>query len=531
MVTVGDIPAVSRRHEKKQKGMSVSKISRRDLLKMLPAVPLMKMSWPHLVRAARDQAQTSGQPNILFLVFDTLSARHVGLHGYQRETTPNFARFAEKATVFHQHTAAGNFTTPATSTMLTGTYPWTHRAFHLHGLVRPDIAQDNIFSLLPPEYHRVGYSHNLLVMSLLHQMRGNLDQFMHTRELCLSDNQLADRLFINDYTAATWGEQSALQQGGTAPGTLFLSLLNRLNRSLDKRRLEGELGALYPRGVPNLHNLFFLLEDAIDWMGSEIQGLPKPFMGYFHLLPPHEPYTPHKDFIDIFRDGMQFEEKPRLFGAQNMSQQELNRQRRLYDEFLANTDAEFGRLMDMLEAQGLMEDTYIVVTSDHGELFERGIRGHVTLTLYDPLTHVPLLIHGPGQTTRQDVFTRTSGADFLPTFLQWTGQPVPAHVEGQVMPPYAEGGAGDGRDIYAMEAKSNPKFGPLQKVTVTLHRDEFKIVGYFGYNVEDQFELYNLQEDPEELVDLYPQGGSIARDLAEAARAKIAAENEKFTLS
>ena len=74
-------------------------------------------------------------PNVIILVFDTLSARHLSLQGYQRLTTPNLIRFAEKATVYHRHYAAGNFTSPGTASLLTGMHPWTHRAFEQAGLI------------------------------------------------------------------------------------------------------------------------------------------------------------------------------------------------------------------------------------------------------------------------------------------------------------------------------------------------------------------------------------------------------------
>ena len=393
--------------------------------------------------------------------------------------------------------------------------------------MRPDIAGQNIFNLLPDQYYKAAYTHNLLVMSLLHQMRGDLDLFKHTRELCLVDNEIADRIFFNDYTPAFWAEQSALSGGATPPGTLFLSMLDRAIRSFDGRRLRQEMGANYPLGIPNLHNLYFLLEDAIDWIGSQVNGFPRPFLGYFHLLPPHEPYTPHKDFVGIFRDGWRAEEKPRNFGALRTPEPELNLQRRLYDEYLANTDAEFGRLMDMLEEQGILDDTYVILTSDHGELFERGIRGHVTLTLYEGLSHVPLLIHAPGQNSRQDVFTRTSGVDLLPTMLQWTGQPLPDNVDGMVLPSYAAKEPTD-RAVYALEAKSNAKNIELYKATVSMHRDGYKLIRYFGYTDEDIFELYDLSNDPEELVDIFNTNPTIAARLQQELQQKLAQVNEPF---
>ncbi|MCA9921100.1 MAG: sulfatase-like hydrolase/transferase, partial [Anaerolineales bacterium] len=272
----------------------MTKISRRDFLMLLATAPFYKVAWSQAASSIdrlKQQTENSDTPNILFIVFDTLSAQHVSLFGYQRETTPNFARFAERATVFHNHRTTANFTSPATSSIFTGTYPWTHRAFHLHGTIDHTFAERNMFNLLPDSYYKAAYTHNLLVTSLLHQFGGELDMFKQTRDLCLTDGEFADLLFNNDYSAAFWGESTALRTGATPPGTIFLSMLERMRRFATKSAIDEQYAALYPRGIPNLHNLFFLLEDAIDWIGEQVTTLPQPFLGYFHLLPPHEPYT------------------------------------------------------------------------------------------------------------------------------------------------------------------------------------------------------------------------------------------------
>lgn len=508
----------------------MSKINRRTFLKLLPTVPFYKVAWPYLETAvhAHNQAQSSDKPNILFLVFDTLSAQHMSLFGYNRETTPNIARFAEKSTVFHKHVAGGNFTSPGTSTLLTGTYPWSHRAIQLHGLVLDEFVQRNMFTAMPDDYYKVAYSHNLLVMSLLHQFRGNLDLFKHTRELCLADGELADRLFFEDYTTAFWAESTALQGGATPPSAMFLSLLDRFVRSMESRGFKNELRDRYPRGVPNLHNLFFLLEDAIDWIEGQVMSFPQPFLGYFHMLPPHEPYAARADFVDIFTDNWQPTEKPKLFGAQPMPQANLNRERRLYDEYLAFTDSEIGRLLDNLEAQGVLDNTYVILTSDHGELFERGIRGHVTLTLYEGLTHIPLLIHKPGQQSREDVYQRTTAADVLPTVLHLTGQPIPEWCEGAVLPTFGGAEAPADRLVYSVEAKSNPKYAALTEATVAQYQDDIKLVRYFGYNPDDTFEMYNLKDDPEELNNIYESEKGLAEELTAVLHDKIYAMNAPY---
>ncbi|MEZ4646245.1 MAG: sulfatase-like hydrolase/transferase, partial [Chloroflexota bacterium] len=179
-------------------------------------------------------------------------------------------------------------------------------------------------------------------------------------------------------------------------------------------------------------------------------------------------------------------------------------------------------------ASGALDNTYFVLTSDHGEMFERGIRGHVTTTLFDPLLHVPLLIVKPGQQTREDVYTNTSCVDLLPTFLHLTGQPIPDWAEGQVLPTFAAAEPAPDRSIFALEAKSNPKQAPLHNATATLIKDDYKLIYYTGLAKGDVYELYHVADDAEELTNLYETKPAIAADLQAELAQKLDEVNEPY---
>jgi membrane-anchored protein YejM (alkaline phosphatase superfamily) len=128
------------------------KITRRDFLKVLSITPLSLVEWPE-IRSKKQVITSANLPNILIIVFDSLSAKHISMHGYHRQTTPNLKRLAEKGTIFHRHYAGGNFTTPGTATLLTGVYPWLHRGLNQHGLIDSAYIQRSIFHLLSDHYH------------------------------------------------------------------------------------------------------------------------------------------------------------------------------------------------------------------------------------------------------------------------------------------------------------------------------------------------------------------------------------------
>jgi arylsulfatase A-like enzyme len=109
-------------------------------------------------------------------------------------------------------------------------------------------------------------------------------------------------------------------------------------------------------------------------------------------------------------------------GARPITDQEHANLVASYDAAIAYLDAELGRLLTGLETQGLLDDSIIVITSDHGELFGRsGAVGHDGVGIVPGLFHVPLLIHFPGRREAHDDPRPVSGIDLYPTILEACG--------------------------------------------------------------------------------------------------------------
>src|SRR5712691_5740932 len=112
------------------------RLKRRDFLKLAAFFPpALALSNFFSAQDSAGRSPATNLPNVIVVLFDAMTARNLSVYGYHRETTPNFERFAERATVYHAHDSAGNFTIPGTSSLLTGMYPWTHRAINNGGLV------------------------------------------------------------------------------------------------------------------------------------------------------------------------------------------------------------------------------------------------------------------------------------------------------------------------------------------------------------------------------------------------------------
>jgi arylsulfatase A-like enzyme len=289
-------------------------------------------------------------------------------------------------------------------------------------------------------------------------------------------------------------------------------------------------GDLFPRGIQHSHGkLDFVLEHAIDKIVELSKTAPRPYLGYIHLYPPHWPYSSRREFIGRFNDDWVVDGKPHHFFTKGTPDSDQVRLRQEYDEHIAYTDAEFGRLYDLLVQSGATEDSYIVVTSDHGELFERGVWEHQTPLLYESLIHIPLITSEPNQQRREDVYELTSCVDLLPTLLQVTSQDIPDWCEGEILPGFGNQRHSSERSVYAVEAKSNPRHMPLTKATIALIKGQYKLIHYIGYDgYEDEYELYDLESDAEELHDLYEREGMLSATLREALADRLEVVNRGY---
>ena len=505
------------------------KISRRDFLKLSGLVPLGLAS-PRLTKALGGLRAPAGKgDNVIVLVFDALSASNLSIHGYARETAPNLARLAKRAVVYHNHFANSNFTSSGTASLLTGTLPWTHRAIEDNGTVTDSEVEHSLFAAFP-DYYRTAFTHNSWVMTLLDQFRASIDDLVPRDKIYLETyDELIHSLFYRDDDIADVSWSRALKlQGGYAyslyASRFYKSIRDASTASLEKR---------FPRGLPmNASSDAFLLEQTASWLEDHLKVIPQPFAGYFHLLPPHAPYRTSLEFFGRFAsDGLKPAQKPLdEFGTHDAARAALE-SRIEYDEFILYADKAFGSMYDSMESSGLLDHTWLVVTSDHGEMFERGLIGHGNPTLYQPVVRVPLLIFEPGRQTGTDVQAPTSAVDVLPTLAHVTGHAVPGWTEGEVMPPYSTGAPGGDRGIYAVQARKSQQYAPLTRATITLVKGRYKVIYYFGYtelHLRDLVKTYDIQDDPEELVDLSGSRRDVTAELLAELKQRLAEANRPY---
>jgi len=233
---------------------------------------------------------------------------------------------------------------------------------------------------------------------------------------------------------------------------------------------------------------------ASDWMTHHTGA---PFFAFVHLWDPHYDYHPpppyDRAFDPAYRgqfDFTDFERNPGI--VPGMPEREREHLVALYDGEIASTDAIVGRIVDALERAGLLDETLIVVTSDHGEeFFEHEGKGHVH-TLFQEIVHVPLVFRSPRLVPagrRVDaVFEATN---LMPTILGLVGLPSPPDIAGRDLSTTVRGQAPP-PDLWAFAETAQTHAEPFYLVRI----GDFALLGTRGPS--EQKMAFDLQTDPRE---------------------------------
>ncbi|MDD2921507.1 MAG: sulfatase-like hydrolase/transferase [Anaerolineales bacterium] len=508
----------------------MTQLSRRDFLKAGGVLAANALLPKHITSLT----PTGGKyPNIILILWDAFSARHLSLYGYPRLTTPNIDSFAARSIVFHNHYSGGNFTTTGTASMLTGMNAWKHRAINYGGLVKNEFAQINPYTLLGSDYYRFAFSQNPWPDRLMGQYDKDIDRFIPPSAYSLAKKNSPAQNFKRDRALATIALDDFLLPVQSDSSVTGSALLGYLNKSETLNANEQKIS--YRGGTPEIMDPGYLIpylnENVYKGMYSELSQLAArqtPYFAYLHLYSPHFPYRPRNDYRQLFRgDGYNPVSKPVNPFSGGVQEDYITTQRDLYDRQIAQIDDEFGNLILGLEESGALDNSYLIFTSDHGELFERGFVGHGFQLMYEDVLRVPLIIHAPAQTKRKDVFTPCGNIDILPTILSIAGKKIPAAIDGKILPEFG-GQEDENRAIFSVAAMDNSAFAPIKKAAIAMRKRAYKLIAYIGYDLKQNFELYHLENDPDELNDLTEKETKIFSEMKDELLSNLDEANRAF---
>ncbi len=410
-----------------------------------------------------------GNRNVILYTVDTLRGDALDLDDPETSRTPNLARLAAAGTRFDDVQAQCPWTLPSICSMMTAIHPSGQ------GVVRSNHRLDSARRTLAEELAAAGF--------------------------------LTQAVICNAWLTEDFG----LNQG-----------FQGYNHVWEEGASEYWLNCVWVRIVrrfqpdflqaPNTHDSAEMVDRAIRFLH---QHSTSNFFLWVHVIDPHDPYAPLGRFRAMAAQGYKGRLPPTRSGNVNqlrrgrmLEAEDRRHLRRLYDLEVQYTDEQFGRLMQSLEELGLLSNTLVVFTSDHGEEFwdhENVGHGH---TLFDELTHVPLIIRPPEVPQVQQVSTQVRLIDMAPTILDMLGLPPLAEGQGSSLLPLMQG----------VEEGHRPSFGEA-----LIYFGEKKSVDDGRYRLitsdnSGTVELYDLETDPGATHDLSADHPEIVTRLKEGLR-------------
>jgi arylsulfatase A-like enzyme len=253
-----------------------------------------------------------------------------------------------------------------------------------------------------------------------------------------------------------------------------------------------------------------LNEHALKWIVR--RGSRRPFFAYIHYMDPHIPYDPPPEFRELFPDSyegdVEWDKKMLELWASGESIPEDARQHMisLYDAEIAYADRCVAEMLDSLDGAGLLSDTLVVLTADHGEAFHEhdGIWVH-GLGLYEELIRVPLVIVPPNAEVRPEPARNSSVVgliDLMPTILDFakvTSRKRPAAMRGLSLTALLEDtSAAAQRTGVAAELRYafRPEGDPQAFTSRALVTDRLKLIEINRPGEPPRTLLFDLKQDP-----------------------------------
>jgi arylsulfatase A-like enzyme len=200
----------------------------------------------------------------------------------------------------------------------------------------------------------------------------------------------------------------------------------------------------------------------------------------------------------------------KILCKEDISNAELNQLIELYDGGIKYVDHSIKCLLDDLKDLMLLEDTIIIITADHGDEFkEHGDFLHVETKLYDELIHIPLIIYNSGHCAT--INETVSHIDIAPTIMEMLNLPKVKTFKGNSLISILNG---EERSGVISEGIGSQSIGSDLKLIISYRTKKWK---YILNKMKDENELYNLEENPNEVENLK----DVKKDIAESLNSII----------
>ena len=459
------------------------------------------------------------RPNLLLIWTDEQRADTMACYGNDYIRTPNLNRLAERSFVFENAYCAQPVCTPSRGTVLTGLWPHTHRSTTNNVRLGSDVR--TIAEMVDPEYRRAYFGKWHLGDEIVAQH--GFDEWISTEDdmyrAYYSKKEYLDRR--SDY------HHYLIEQGFATDAQID-------GADVFSRPFAAVMAERYTKAA-------FLGRNAASFLRD--QTADRPFMLSVNFLEPHMPFMGplnHLHDPDEVPVGPSFCVPPPA-NASNKAHQmwerfrdqghsvhplkteaDFRRLRANYYGLTSLVDNAVGEIFDALEASGQADRTIVVFTSDHGDMM--GDHGLLTKgIMYEEAVHIPLLVRVPWATeAARRIPGRISQIDLAPTLLDLMEHEVPEHLQGRSRRNVLEGTSdlGDNDVFIEWNQGTADVIETADRTDVTWWRTIIDRTGWkLDLAVNDRSELYDLNNDPHELKNLFD---------APEQKARVAALSEKL---
>ncbi len=439
--------------------------------------------------------EPKSKPQLIILIsIDTLRADHMSLYGYDRLTSPNLDLFASEGTVFADASSVAPWTLPAHASMLTGLYPLSH------GLIEParKLPEEipTLAGLLAEGgWHTAAVVNSAWLLKKNHEITRDFDEFFFIEE---SFEQVLPTKFVAD-KAIRW-----IKEAKNSKLFIFMHYY--------------DVHSDYT-SMPQYENLFVSdYEGQVDGTTWQLN---------LASMPDSHIESCHEDFDEGrcgFGGGEDLHVVDSSVNKISLNEADIQHMKELYDAGIRQLDAEIGRFLRFLEEGGRLENSMVVITSDHGEEFSDHGRFYHFLTTYQEVLRVPVIIRGSGIADGRVISAPVSTVDLAPTILGWAGIRPPAEMEGSDLGTLLAS-KNNPEAAKTLKAQLADRFqygeasGGIQWEKVapgefpifhSVRRGPYKLIHQSG---AERTRLYDLNSDPGETIDISSQEISIAKTL------------------
>jgi arylsulfatase A-like enzyme len=374
-------------------------------------------------RPARELDESLRPRRILVWLIDALRVDHFAVYTPEtRVAAPNLVDFADRCVAFRRTTIQGNSSLPGSGTIHSGTYPTVHQ------LVEGGRRLPRSLTLLAEPFDEAGWDTGLFS----------------------SNGYVADR--------------------------------RGFDRGYDEYR-----NLIHEPGRPDSEYLWPIVR---DWLADRSEDTP--WLAFINTIDPHVPYDPPEDILARYFEGTyRGRIRPRAtgilldeLGDEELTGTDLEYLTALYDGEITYNDVWFGHAVDDMTELGLLDDTLVVITADHGEqFFEHGRGGH-GIGVWEEEMHIPLMFcHPPSLGESRWVDVEVEMVDLVDTLLDLSGLEPPESSQGISLVPLM---------LDPTPVMNRPAF--------SYHQDYLRgmRVGRWKYHLRtgDNDNLYDLDESP-----------------------------------